>query len=75
MLPQNDSMGALTLLYLSSSLLILLWLGAERPHQRPDLACEQALETADDLGLGFAFGGAACDVGPGRLVVLHADDH
>jgi hypothetical protein len=72
--PMTDSASALTLLYLSSGLLILCWLGAERPHQCPDLAGEQALETADDLGFGLALGGAASDVVPGRLVVLHADD-
>src|SRR6478736_2955788 len=69
------SMTALTLLYSSSSLLILLWLAAEGAHEGPDLAGEQAFEAADDLGFGLAFGGAARDVGLGRLMVLHAHDH
>jgi hypothetical protein len=39
-----------------------------------DLADEVALEAADDLPLGQAFGGASLDVGAGGFVVAHPDD-
>src|SRR5580693_8072395 len=39
-----------------------------------DLAGDVALEAAHDLALGFAFGGAALDVGAGALAVAQAAD-
>lgn len=72
--PKKLSARALTLLYLSSYVLILFRAGAQRAHQGPGLAGEQAFEAADDLAFGLALGGAASDVGPGGCVVLHADD-
>ncbi len=44
-------------------------------EQGEDLACDEALETADDLLLGETFGGAALDVGDGGFVPPHAHDH
>jgi len=40
-----------------------------------DLAGDVALETADDLGLRQALGGAPLDVGAGRGVGAHRGDH
>jgi hypothetical protein len=39
-----------------------------------ELAGDVALEAADDLGLGLAFGGAALDVGAGALAVAQPTD-
>jgi hypothetical protein len=50
----------------------LWWCGWGR--QGPGFAGQEAFVAADDLGFGFALGGAAGDVGPGGLVVLHPDD-
>ena len=40
-----------------------------------DLACDEALQAADDVLLRQALGGAARDVVDGRLMEAHADDH
>src|SRR3712207_5329335 len=73
--PMWVSASALTLLYPSSR----GWSGPgrapERAEEGPGLAGEQALEAADDLGLGLAFPGSSGDVGAGGFVVLHAHDH
>ena len=39
-----------------------------------DLAGDVAFEAAHDLAFALALAGAAVDVGPGRLVVAHADE-
>src|SRR4051812_35054705 len=39
-----------------------------------DLACDVALEAADDLALAQAFGGPACDIVASWLVMSHPDD-
>ncbi len=43
-------------------------------HALVDLAGEVALDAADDLAFGHAFGGAAGDVVDGRLVETHPHD-
>lgn len=45
--------------------------GADRVK---DFAGEVALQAADDLGHGFAFGGAPLDVGAGARAVAEPDD-
>ena len=74
MVDQNDSMSALMLLYLSSGDLDG-WAGfTDGAHCGPELAGEEPLQAANDLRLRLSLGDAAGDVGPGRFVVLHADD-
>ncbi len=48
---------------------------AQGAHGGPDFAGEEALQAADDLGLGLAFSGAPGDMGLGGFVVLHPHDH
>src|SRR3954452_24189580 len=51
------------------------WVGLAGVEQVVDLADEVALEAADDLHLGVAFGGLLCDVALGARVQPHAADH
>src|SRR3954447_15865620 len=78
----RDSAAALKLLYPSSGSPGRCVNGRDearlagcRRESSIDLAGEVALETADDLPLGQALGGAAGDVVDGRLVPAHAHDH
>src|SRR6188472_4659145 len=51
------------------------WRRREIGEQRVvELACDVALEAADDLGLGLAFGGASFGVGAGAFAVAQAAD-
>jgi hypothetical protein len=57
--PMIDSARALMLLQLSSGQLEVLPGLAEGSQVGPDFAGQEALQAADDLGFGLAFGGAS----------------